>query len=341
MSRVRPRGWHYDRPAGNGNAGLFSPKDMESKSRQLRLILPLVSALLLMALVAVGARFWRGQALSALSPVLRLLPGGAPGSSVSAVGAADPAELRACLAAAHHQLAALRAELAGASDELARLRDALGQHDQLACVAGPEAAKGAIAARVIARPRLWRRDFLIIDRGTADGVTHQAGVVWQGCAAGRVVAEGPNAASVALLVRPEVQIPARVLETRHEGMLVGAGYRRDQAGRPYPACELLYLPREAGIKEGMKVVASGLDGCFVPGTLLGTVRRFLPEGGPFALLEVEAAADLTRLENVLVLRQRLPPLPLPERAGSGGRRAGEERCRARFLPGLGFIWPAL
>jgi rod shape-determining protein MreC len=70
-----------------------------------------------------------------------------------------------------------------------------------------------------------------------------------------------------------------------------------------------YVERTADIKVGDAVVTSGLDGVFPRGLLIGSVSAIERKGpGLFLNVSLNPAADLRRLEQVLVIIQTPPHL---------------------------------
>jgi rod shape-determining protein MreC len=76
-----------------------------------------------------------------------------------------------------------------------------------------------------------------------------------------------------------------------------------------------YVDRSEDIKPGDTIVTSGMDGVFPRGLLVGQVGRVSQEGpGLFLNVEVKAAVDFRKLEQVLILTQK-PPQLASERKG--------------------------
>ena len=112
------------------------------------------------------------------------------------------------------------------------------------------------------------------------------------------LAADPNSSSartakVMLLTDSTSSIDAIVQNSRAEGIVEGVEGRK---------LELRYVIKDFTVQTGDRVIASGLDGIFPKGTLIGVVtdvRR--SSSGIFQQIDVQASVDLTRLENVLVL----------------------------------------
>ncbi|HET6725309.1 MAG TPA: rod shape-determining protein MreC, partial [Gammaproteobacteria bacterium] len=94
-------------------------------------------------------------------------------------------------------------------------------------------------------------------------------------------------------------IPVEVVRNGLRTIAIGVGDSR--------RLELPYLPNNADIKSGDRLVTSGLGGRFPRGYPVGAVMRVLQKpGAPFAEIEAQPAAELARSHQVLLL---WPPKP--------------------------------
>jgi rod shape-determining protein MreC len=164
---------------------------------------------------------------------------------------------------------------------------------------------------VIARKILWQEPILGIDKGEADGVRMNAGVLHRGAVLGRIVAVSAHASSLALLTHRGVSIAARLSECRVEGELRGS---RDENGDR--VCVLSIATREAAPKIGENVVTSGYDGAFPPGLWMGVVTAIHKTGDFKWELTVRPACNDNAVEIVHVLTGVLPEVPWPVVPGS-------------------------
>ena len=81
--------------------------------------------------------------------------------------------------------------------------------------------------------------------------------------------------------------------------------------------------KEFLIEPGDRVIASGLDGVYPKGALIGVVSSANPNaGGLFQEIEMQPSVDVYRLESVLVL---IPELTRTGEAGAAGGAEGGER----------------
>jgi len=157
-----------------------------------------------------------------------------------------------------------------------------------------QVALPVIGARVIAYdPSLWSRS-AIIDQGKAQGVKAGLPVLAPQGLVGRVIEVYPQYAKVMLIVDRKSGADAMVQRTRVRGVLKGKGGNR---------CSLDYVPKNADVQVGDLVLASGLVGLYPKGLVFGKVSAANKKNpGVFQEIEVTPSADLSTLEEVLVVK---------------------------------------
>ncbi len=157
-----------------------------------------------------------------------------------------------------------------------------------------QAALPVTGARVIGFDfSIWFK-CAFLDKGTEDGIRWGMPVLNAAGVVGRVVEVYPKYAKVLLLIDRTFAADAMVQRNRLRGILNGVGANR---------CFLRYVHKNQDVQVGDVVLASGLGGIFPRGMVLGTVTavdKKVP--GLFQEVEVEPAADFTRLEEVLVVQ---------------------------------------
>jgi rod shape-determining protein MreC len=192
----------------------------------------------------------------------------------------------------------LEVQLAKANYALDLERDKLRNLTETRRLLGVEKAAAAdviryspIPAAVVAgEPALYRRA-LVINRGSADGVSKGQGVLWRDIVVGRIKSVSRGESVVELVTDPEFRAVARVGAQRTEGMIEGA----------YDSCRLKYVPEAAHVDSGDSVVASGQLGWFPPGAVFGKVSG-KPAANPNGFLDIAVAPaiDLARVLSVVV-----------------------------------------
>lgn len=150
-----------------------------------------------------------------------------------------------------------------------------------------------IAATVVGHdPSNWART-ITIDRGLRDGLRRGLAVVDGHAVVGQTVYVFESSSQVLLLTDSTSAIDALIQDTRTPGIVEG--------GEDEPL-HFQYVLNDAQVKQGERVVASGLDGIFPKGVLIGVITNIEPKrGGLFQQVQLEPAVNLNRLENVLVI----------------------------------------
>lgn len=151
----------------------------------------------------------------------------------------------------------------------------------------------ALGARVIGRdPLPWFRT-MTVDRGASDGVRPATAVLSPEGVVGQIAEVSGSASRVLLMSDANSGIDAIVQRTRARGIVQGG---------PDGVCEMNYLPRDADVQVGDRVVTSGLDGIFPKGLLVGEVVEVSTRYRDLLKAAVvRPSAPLERLEEVLIV----------------------------------------
>lgn len=169
-----------------------------------------------------------------------------------------------------------------------RLKDLLGLRDK--------PAAPLVAAQVVGVDPTNHFRTVIIDKGGKEGVLSQMPVISSQGVVGRVIWASAHYAKVLLLIDPNAALEVLVQRSRARGVVEGAGA---------DTLRLKYVMHNDDVAAGDRLVATGTDGVFPKGALVGFVRAIKQEGkGVFQQIEVEPAVDFDRLEEVLVVLQR-------------------------------------
>ena len=158
--------------------------------------------------------------------------------------------------------------------------------------ATPEPSSTFITARVIAAPGSSFLRTLVVTAGRRDGVRKgQAAIAGSGLV-GRVIEVGEWSARILLLTDINTRIPVILERSRQRAVM--AGDNSDQT-------RLLYLPPEAPVQVGERVVTSGHGGQFPPGLPVGVVSSAGERG-----VRVQPNVDLSRVEHLQLVEFSLP-----------------------------------
>jgi len=199
-------------------------------------------------------------------------------------------ELRKQLAA----LATERSRMTELEVENRRLSDLLELREAL--------ATQALAANVIGNDATGLSRTLIIGQGSRDGLRRDMAVISTDGVVGRLILVAPDSARVLLINDHNSALDALDQRTRARGIIGGV----IDGGMT-----MKYVDRSEDLREGDEIITSGMDGIFPRGLLVGRVKQVSQEGpGLFLNIDVKPAANFRKLEQVLILTQKPPELPI-------------------------------
>lgn len=167
-----------------------------------------------------------------------------------------------------------------------------------------------IGARVIGASAGAASLTIQLDRGENDGIRKNMGVITPDGVVGKIVESYPNASQVLLLTDKESGVGAMLADSRIQSPVGGQGE---------PLLVMKYVPNDDNVNMGEKVITSGMDRIFPRDLPVGTVAE-IKSGNPFKQIRIKPAANLERLEEVLVLLS-LRPLDLKDEKNTGDPQA--------------------
>lgn len=197
--------------------------------------------------------------------------------------------------------AELENEVARLQAQVIELQQRVGETDTLAALvdfsrSNPESSYKA--ASVIGRDPSPFLHYIIIDRGSNDGIQRGMPVVTAQGLIGRVDAVIADAARVQLITDPGSSVNVRLQTSNVEAVLTGS---------VTGDLSLDMLPQDVQILEGEVILTSGLGGGYPPDLIVGQVinirRR---EADLFQQAFVQPVVDFSRLEIVLVITNFRP-----------------------------------
>jgi rod shape-determining protein MreC len=156
-----------------------------------------------------------------------------------------------------------------------------------------------LAARVIGTSADTASQTVYLDRGERDGIRRNMGVITPDGVVGKVIESYRDSSQVLLLTDKDSGVGAMLSESRIQSPVGGAGE---------PLLSMKYVPNDDTVKMGEHVVTSGMDRIFPRDLPVGTISQ-IKDGNPFKQIRVRPAANLERLEEVIVLLS-LQPLEL-------------------------------
>jgi rod shape-determining protein MreC len=212
------------------------------------------------------------------------------------------------------------------ADQAHRLQALLGFKEQF--------ISKTVAAQVIGGTGSELSRSVYIDKGERDGIKADMAVLTRDGVVGKVL-RVYHSTSLVLLIDDQTSGVGSILEkTRLQGIL---------RGTPSGAVVLEKVMSDETVPVGEQVLTSGGDGIFPKGLNVGTVTKVSTGSDLFLNIHVRPAADLNRLEEVLVvtkvdekqtepdqgismraadiLAERLPGVPPPKPEVAAGQRA--------------------
>jgi len=204
----------------------------------------------------------------------------------------------------------LREELAELKLRVSRLESGAAEAQRLSALlafrdAHPEAPM--LAAHVIAASPVAGNHTVYIDRGSADKVEKNMGVITPDGVVGKVLEVYEKTSQVLLVTDKDSGVGALLATQRTHGVVRGAGE---------PSLWMNYVVNDEQVPLNERVLTSGQDRIFPKDLPIGTVAE-VHDGSPFKQIRVHPAARIDRLEEVLVLLTRLelqtrPPVNPPQ-----------------------------
>ncbi|MGR3318711.1 MAG: rod shape-determining protein MreC [Candidatus Anammoxibacter sp.] len=152
-----------------------------------------------------------------------------------------------------------------------------------------------IMANIIGFDTVEFKKSILLDVGNKHGISVNDTVVNGNALVGIVLSVAKFTSRVQLITDPDIRVPARVLETRDQGIITGNSSF---------VCQMEYVPETANIKVGNRIVTSGAGETYARSIYIGTVTKSEKmEGKLFLNISVRPIVNLSKIESVLVIRQ--------------------------------------
>ena len=180
-----------------------------------------------------------------------------------------------------------------------------------------------VAAQVIGSSGTEQSRLIYIDKGINDGVRADMAVITPDGVVGKIVQPGKSTAGVLLITDPTWGVGGVLEKTRLQGIAKGTA-----AGD----LKLANILADEKVEVGERVLTSGGDGIFPKGLPLAQVSELLSREDLFLNIRLRPAANLQKLEEVLVITKKEERAVDAADAGGAPVRAAD--VLAQRLPGV-------
>lgn len=203
--------------------------------------------------------------------------------------------------ALRQQNTSLQADVARLQVQVVQLQQQVSETQALAALvnfsrSNPESSY--TAASVIGRDPSPFLHYIIVDKGSNDGVRRGMPVVTDQGLVGRVDAVISSAARIQLITDPASVVNVRLEKTSREAQLVGA-----ISGE----LSLNLIPQDVVIGSGDVVLTSGLGGGYPADLIVGQVLSVRKQDSDlFQQATIQSVVDFTQLKIVLIITDFLP-----------------------------------
>ncbi|MFA7244026.1 MAG: rod shape-determining protein MreC [Patescibacteria group bacterium] len=150
-----------------------------------------------------------------------------------------------------------------------------------------------IPAKIIGRDPISALDYIVIDKGSDDGVGLGLAIITDGALVGKVSEVNAKSSKVMLITSKDSIVQAMLQDSREVGILTGglAGLSLDN------------IPQDIATNKGEMVITSGLGGDLEQGLMIGSVYGATSGSADiFKTLSVQPIVDFSKLEIVFVYK---------------------------------------
>lgn len=153
-----------------------------------------------------------------------------------------------------------------------------------------------VSAVVIGRDHSnWVRE-VTLNKGSSAGIRPGLPVMDGHAVVGQVITVAANSSRVLLITDSSSAVDAIVQSCRASGVVEGG------LGSSTTVLRYIMKSKDYLVRIGDRVIASGLDGVYPKGALVGVVKKVdANSSGMYQYIEIQPSADVERLENVVVL----------------------------------------
>lgn len=138
---------------------------------------------------------------------------------------------------------------------------------------------------------------VVLNKGSKDGVQEHMPLLDEQGIVGQIISIGPTSSRALLISDNTHALAVRTERTGVRAVVEGLGQ--------WDALRVMHLPHSTDIREGDRLLTSGLDGRFPEGYPVARVTRISQDvSQPFMVVYAEPFAQLDRIRHVLLLQQQ-------------------------------------
>lgn len=157
-------------------------------------------------------------------------------------------------------------------------------------------------AKVVDAETRTMHNYLVLNKGSRDGITVGQGVLSHSGVVGVVSGVNSHFALVIPVIQPKMNLSCRLAKSGDVGFLHWEGTSAQYAA-------LTDIARHVSVAEGDTVITSGLTSLFPEGVLVGVIDKAeLKDGDAYHTLRVQLSAGFAGLRYVQVVRNPLKAL---------------------------------
>lgn len=155
-----------------------------------------------------------------------------------------------------------------------------------------------VVAHVISNSISQTYNYITINRGSAEGIETEMGVVDQNGVVGMVNVVGKHSARVISLLNPHMRLSCKVKNSDFFGSMVWDGKDPEYA-------IMQQLPKHARFVKGDTIITSGYSAVFPEGIIVGTIVSSVKElSDNFVSLKIKLSTNFTQLSTVRAIKNQ-------------------------------------
>jgi rod shape-determining protein MreC len=151
-----------------------------------------------------------------------------------------------------------------------------------------------IPARVVNNSVNKQYNYMMIDKGSAQGLKKDMGVISENGVVGVVTDVSENYATVISVLNRNFRVSARILRNSYFGIV-------EWTGRTPSSVRLREIPTHVKVTPGDTVVTSGYSAIFPPNLMIGIVENVNPGEGNFYNITVDLSTNFRNVYHVNVI----------------------------------------